>query len=45
MDLLSKIEEEWNDLGNLGLTTEEIEGYIEFNWESFFPPVNERRLD
>lgn len=40
-----EILDEWNDLENLGLTQEEIEGYYEFNWDSWFRPVNRRRLD
>jgi len=38
-----ELEQEKRELRALDLTEEEIEGYIEFYWDSWFPPVNRRR--
>ena len=36
-DILVEIETEMNELRKLGLSEEEIEGYIEFYLDTFFP--------
>jgi hypothetical protein len=40
--VLQEIEKDKKDLRKLGLTEEEIEGYIEFYAENFFPPPKEK---
>jgi hypothetical protein len=37
--------QERQHLRQLGLTQEEVEGYIEFYWNNWFPPVNSGRVD
>lgn len=34
------LSKERKDMRDLGLTEEEVEGYIEFYWDTWFPPVN-----